>query len=163
MREEVLLGPAELVFLLEDLLRKQEFSLSAGPARRAPFLKVQSNKCRKLDCVCLDETRLNEAFSRFPQGRSDKSVGFSHLQQKSSKEVATFCVQLLPALCSHLENCHNHFQVQTQQAAFHLFHFFHLSINNVPCLYTGRIFSRRCCLITTALWTGLPRMLRSTS
>lgn len=44
MREEVLLGPAELVFLLEDLLRKLEFSLAAGPAKRAPFLKVQSKK-----------------------------------------------------------------------------------------------------------------------
>lgn len=37
---EVRLGPAELVFLLEDMLRKMEFRLSAGPARKAPFLKV---------------------------------------------------------------------------------------------------------------------------
>ena len=44
VREEVLLGPAELVFLLEDLLRKLEFSLTAAPAKRVPFfLKVQ--KC----------------------------------------------------------------------------------------------------------------------
>uniref|UniRef100_A0A667XEY6 FA complementation group D2 n=1 Tax=Myripristis murdjan TaxID=586833 RepID=A0A667XEY6_9TELE len=77
VREEVLLGPAELVFLLEDMLRKLEFSLTAAPAKRAPFLK---------------------------------SVGFSHLQQSSSKDIASCCVQLLPALCSHLENCHNHFQ-----------------------------------------------------
>ncbi|XP_059186008.1 Fanconi anemia group D2 protein [Centropristis striata] len=82
VREEVLLGPAELVFLLEDMLRKLEFSLTAAPAKRMPFFK----------------------------GRSDKSVGFSHLQQKSSKDIASFCVHLLPALCSHLENCHNHFQ-----------------------------------------------------
>uniref|UniRef100_A0A667XHB4 FA complementation group D2 n=1 Tax=Myripristis murdjan TaxID=586833 RepID=A0A667XHB4_9TELE len=82
VREEVLLGPAELVFLLEDMLRKLEFSLTAAPAKRAPFLK----------------------------GRADKSVGFSHLQQSSSKDIASCCVQLLPALCSHLENCHNHFQ-----------------------------------------------------
>ncbi|XP_040889830.1 Fanconi anemia group D2 protein isoform X2 [Toxotes jaculatrix] len=82
VRKEVLLGPAELVFLLEDMLRKLEFSLTAAPAKRAPFLK----------------------------GRTDKSVGFSHLQQRSSKDIASFCVQLLPALCSHLENCHNHFQ-----------------------------------------------------
>uniref|UniRef100_A0A7N8YIQ7 FA complementation group D2 n=1 Tax=Mastacembelus armatus TaxID=205130 RepID=A0A7N8YIQ7_9TELE len=81
-REEVVLGPAELVFLLEDMLRKLEFSLTAGPAKRAPFLK----------------------------GRSDKSVGFSHLQQRSSKDIASCCVQLLPALCSHLENSHNYFQ-----------------------------------------------------
>uniref|UniRef100_A0A7N8WSY3 FA complementation group D2 n=1 Tax=Mastacembelus armatus TaxID=205130 RepID=A0A7N8WSY3_9TELE len=76
-REEVVLGPAELVFLLEDMLRKLEFSLTAGPAKRAP---------------------------------SDKSVGFSHLQQRSSKDIASCCVQLLPALCSHLENSHNYFQ-----------------------------------------------------
>ncbi|CAJ1051008.1 Fanconi anemia group D2 protein [Xyrichtys novacula] len=82
VREEVLLGPAELVFLLEDMLRKVDFSLTAAPAKRAPFLK----------------------------GKTDKSVGFSHLQQRSSKDIASCCVQLLPTLCSHLENCHNHFQ-----------------------------------------------------
>uniref|UniRef100_A0A3Q2XHS2 FA complementation group D2 n=1 Tax=Hippocampus comes TaxID=109280 RepID=A0A3Q2XHS2_HIPCM len=76
---KALLGPAELVFLLEDMLRKMEFRLTASPAKRVPFLK-------------------------------DKSIGFSHLQQKSPKDVASFCVQMLPALCSHLENCHNHFQ-----------------------------------------------------
>uniref|UniRef100_A0A3Q2VGZ3 FA complementation group D2 n=1 Tax=Haplochromis burtoni TaxID=8153 RepID=A0A3Q2VGZ3_HAPBU len=87
VREEVLLGPAELVFLLEDMLRKLEFSLTAAPAKRAPFLK----------------------------GRTDKSVGFSHLQQRSSKDIASCCVQLMPALCSHLENCHNHFQIMLSE------------------------------------------------
>ncbi|KAM9813474.1 Fanconi anemia group D2 protein [Neosynchiropus ocellatus] len=82
VQEDVLLGPAELVFLLDDMLRKLEFSLTATPAKRVPFLK----------------------------GRVHKSIGFSHLQQRSTKEVAAFCVQLLPALCSHLENCHNFFQ-----------------------------------------------------
>ncbi|XP_058488047.1 Fanconi anemia group D2 protein [Solea solea] len=82
VQEEVLLGPAELVLLLEDMLRKLEFSLTSAPVKRAPFLKA----------------------------RADKSAGFSHLQQRSAKDIATFCVQLLPALCSHLENCHNHFQ-----------------------------------------------------
>ncbi|XP_020497744.2 Fanconi anemia group D2 protein isoform X1 [Labrus bergylta] len=82
MRKEVMLGPAELVFLLDDMLRKVEFSLTAAPAKRAPFFK----------------------------GRTDKSLGFSHLQQQSSKDIASCCIQLLPTLCSHLENCHNHFQ-----------------------------------------------------
>lgn len=82
VREEVLLGPAELVFLLEDFLRKLEFSLTASPAKKAPFLKA----------------------------KADKTVGFSHLQQKTSKDIASCCIQLMPALCSHLENCHNHFQ-----------------------------------------------------
>ncbi|XP_061910230.1 Fanconi anemia group D2 protein isoform X4 [Entelurus aequoreus] len=81
-REEVLIGPAELIFLLEDMLQKLEFSLTAAPAKRRPFLKV----------------------------KADKNVGFSHLQQTSPKDVAAFCVQLLPALCLHLENCHNYFQ-----------------------------------------------------
>lgn len=40
VRVEVRLGPAELVFLLEDMLRKLEFRLTAGPAKKAPFLKV---------------------------------------------------------------------------------------------------------------------------
>ncbi|XP_068172389.1 Fanconi anemia group D2 protein isoform X2 [Antennarius striatus] len=82
VRDEVLLGPAEMVFLLEDMLSKLEFSLTVAPAMRAPFLK----------------------------GRTSKSVGFSHLQQRSAKDIASCCIQLLPALCSHLENCHNHFQ-----------------------------------------------------
>uniref|UniRef100_A0A8C7G7V0 FA complementation group D2 n=1 Tax=Oncorhynchus kisutch TaxID=8019 RepID=A0A8C7G7V0_ONCKI len=80
--KEVQLGPAELVFLLEDMWRKLEFSLTAAPAKRVPFFK----------------------------GKTDKSVGFSHLQQKSPKDIAACCVQLLPTLCTHLENCHNHFQ-----------------------------------------------------
>lgn len=48
MREEVLLGPAELVFLLDDMLRKLEFSLTAGPARKAPFLKVYKKILKRL-------------------------------------------------------------------------------------------------------------------
>ncbi|XP_072238328.1 Fanconi anemia group D2 protein [Leuresthes tenuis] len=87
VREEVLLGGAELVFLLEDMLQKLEFSLTAAPAKRAPFLKA----------------------------RADKSVGFSHLQQRSSKDIASCCIQLLPALCTHLENCHNHFQTMLSE------------------------------------------------
>lgn len=47
------------------------------------------------------------------QGRSDKSVGFSHLQQRNVKDIVSFTVQLLPTLCTHLENCHNYFQVHT--------------------------------------------------
>ncbi|XP_036387647.1 Fanconi anemia group D2 protein [Megalops cyprinoides] len=82
LREEVQLGPAELVFLLEDMLRKLEFRLAATAAKRSPFLK----------------------------GRSDRTVGFSHLQQKSPRDIASCCIQLLPTLCTHLENCHNHFQ-----------------------------------------------------
>lgn len=45
VRVEVRLGPAELLFLLEDLLRKLDFRLTAGPAKRAPFLKVEKKIC----------------------------------------------------------------------------------------------------------------------
>lgn len=41
-------------------------------------------------------------------------MGFAHLQQKNAKEIATCCIDLLPTLCTHLENCHNHFQVHTR-------------------------------------------------
>ncbi|KAF7711634.1 Fanconi anemia group D2 protein isoform X1 [Silurus meridionalis] len=82
VREEVQLGPAELVFLLEDMWHKLDFSLTAAPAKKVPFFKL----------------------------KTDKAVGFSHLQQKSPKDVATCFVELLETLCTHLENCHNHFQ-----------------------------------------------------
>uniref|UniRef100_A0A673IDX3 Fanconi anemia group D2 protein-like n=1 Tax=Sinocyclocheilus rhinocerous TaxID=307959 RepID=A0A673IDX3_9TELE len=83
LREEVQLSPAELLFLLEDMWRKLDFSLASAPAKKAPFLK----------------------------SKTDKAVGFAHLQQKNAKEIATCCIELLPTLCTHLENCHNHFQV----------------------------------------------------
>uniref|UniRef100_A0A8C9TTH6 FA complementation group D2 n=1 Tax=Scleropages formosus TaxID=113540 RepID=A0A8C9TTH6_SCLFO len=102
-REEVQLGPAELVFLLEDMLRKLDFSLA--PVKRAPFLK----------------------------SKSDRSVGFSHLQQKSPQDIAISCVQLLPTLCAHLENCHNHFQVMSDTTHTRLLVWFCLSL----CLRTG--------------------------
>uniref|UniRef100_A0A673IIT1 Fanconi anemia group D2 protein-like n=1 Tax=Sinocyclocheilus rhinocerous TaxID=307959 RepID=A0A673IIT1_9TELE len=80
--KEVQLSPAELLFLLEDMWRKLDFSLASAPAKKAPFLK----------------------------SKTDKAVGFAHLQQKNAKEIATCCIELLPTLCTHLENCHNHFQ-----------------------------------------------------
>lgn len=123
MQEEVLLGPAELVFLLDDMLRKLEFRLTAGPTKKAPFLKVAKKHLSKTlgrggsnDSKPL--LQLSDLFCVSLQARSDKSVGFSHLQQRSSSDVAAFCVQLLPALCSHMENCHNHFQVNKMSKMF---------------------------------------------
>uniref|UniRef100_A0A8C3IPX3 FA complementation group D2 n=1 Tax=Chrysemys picta bellii TaxID=8478 RepID=A0A8C3IPX3_CHRPI len=80
-REIVQLGPAELVFLLDDLCQKLEHILIPPAAKRAPFLKVS---CRK--------------------------IGFSHLCQRSSQEVAQCAVELLKPLCNHMENMHNYFQ-----------------------------------------------------
>ncbi|XP_077307692.1 Fanconi anemia group D2 protein [Lithobates pipiens] len=79
--EVVQLGPAELVFLLEDLSRKMEHVLMA--AKRSSFLlKVKGSK----------------------------NTEFSHLKQKAPQEVVKFVVQLLNPLCNHMENTHNYFQ-----------------------------------------------------
>ncbi|KAM5148348.1 Fanconi anemia group D2 protein [Mantella aurantiaca] len=78
--EVVQLGPAELVFLLEDLSRKMEHMLM--PAKRSPLMKVKGSR----------------------------NLEFSHLKQKTSQEVVKFVVQLLNPLCNHMENTHNYFQ-----------------------------------------------------
>ncbi|KAM6344352.1 LOW QUALITY PROTEIN: Fanconi anemia group D2 protein [Alca torda] len=82
-REVVQLGPAELCFLLDDLCWKLEHVLTPGSTRRVPF----------------------------PKERGYKDIGFSHLCQRSPKEVATCVVKLLKPLCNHMENMHNYFQV----------------------------------------------------
>ncbi|NXW40997.1 FACD2 protein, partial [Nyctiprogne leucopyga] len=84
-REVVQLGPAELCFLLDDLCWKLEHVLTPGSSRRVPFPKA-----------------------------SYKDIGFSHLCQRSPKEVAMCVVKLLKPLCNHMENMHNYFQVITQ-------------------------------------------------
>ncbi|KAF1668097.1 Fanconi anemia group D2 protein, partial [Aptenodytes patagonicus] len=81
-REVVQLGPAELCFLLDDLCWKLEHVLTPGSTRRVPFPKA-----------------------------SYKDIGFSHLCQRSPKEVAMSVVKLLKPLCNHMENMHNYFQV----------------------------------------------------
>ncbi|NXW04397.1 FACD2 protein, partial [Fregetta grallaria] len=81
-REVVQLGPAELCFLLDDLCWKLEYVLTPGSTRRVPFPKA-----------------------------SYKDIGFSHLCQRSPKEVAMCVVKLLKPLCNHMENMHNYFQV----------------------------------------------------
>ncbi|NXF38228.1 FACD2 protein, partial [Nyctibius bracteatus] len=79
--EVVQLGPAELCFLLDDLCWKLEHVLTPGSTRRVPFPKA-----------------------------SYKDIGFSHLCQRSPKEVAMCVVKLLKPLCNHMENMHNYFQ-----------------------------------------------------
>uniref|UniRef100_A0A8C3LGF0 FA complementation group D2 n=1 Tax=Chrysolophus pictus TaxID=9089 RepID=A0A8C3LGF0_CHRPC len=80
--EVVQLGPAELCFLLDDMCWKLEHVLTPGSTRRVPFLKEKGNK----------------------------DTGFSHLCQRSPKEVAECVVKLLKPLCNHMENMHNYFQ-----------------------------------------------------
>ncbi|NWH55905.1 FACD2 protein, partial [Geococcyx californianus] len=80
-REVVQLGPAELYFLLDDLCWKLEHVLTSGSTKRVPFPKA-----------------------------SYKDIGFSHLCQRSPKEVARCVVELLKPLCNHMENMHNYFQ-----------------------------------------------------
>ncbi|NXC30602.1 FACD2 protein, partial [Campylorhamphus procurvoides] len=86
-REVVQLGPAELYFLLDDLCWKLEHVLTSGSTRRLPFLKAST------------------------AAGSYKDIGFSHLCQRSPKEVAVCVVDLLKPLCKHMENMHNYFQV----------------------------------------------------
>uniref|UniRef100_A0A803TND8 FA complementation group D2 n=1 Tax=Anolis carolinensis TaxID=28377 RepID=A0A803TND8_ANOCA len=81
-REIVQIGPAELLFLLEDLCRKLEHVLIPAPAKRAPFLK----------------------------GKGKRNAGFSHLCQRTSQEVIERVVEFLKPLCNHMENMHNFFQ-----------------------------------------------------
>ncbi|XP_053326143.1 Fanconi anemia group D2 protein isoform X2 [Spea bombifrons] len=80
--EVVQLGPAELVFLLEDLTRKMEHILTSN-AKRPTFLKVKGSK----------------------------NIGFSLLHQKTAQEVAQAIVDLLNSLCNHVENMHSYFQL----------------------------------------------------
>ncbi|KAM4721431.1 Fanconi anemia group D2 protein [Rhinophrynus dorsalis] len=79
--ELVQLGPAELVFLLEDLSRKMEHILTSA-TKRVTFLKVKGTR----------------------------NIGFSQLRQKTSQEVAQVVIHLLNPLCNHVENMHNYFQ-----------------------------------------------------
>ncbi|NP_001089160.1 FA complementation group D2 L homeolog [Xenopus laevis] len=79
--EVVQLGPAELVFLLEDLFRKTENILTSA-AKRVTFLKVKKGR----------------------------NLGFSQLLQKTPQEVAQAVIHLLNSLCNHIENMHNYFQ-----------------------------------------------------
>ncbi|KAL9960552.1 hypothetical protein ACROYT_G034027 [Oculina patagonica] len=107
----VQLQAPQLEFLLDDLSRKLQHSLSASASSRRSFLKV----------------------------RQDKLVGFSNLSRYSSKGVAKYAVDLLPALCEHLEASsaffqaliaqndglidgpgHNTSEAQTMASCFHL-------------------------------------------
>lgn len=45
------------------------------------------------------------------QTKSDKNVGFSHLDQCTPKFIAKKVIKLLPALCEHLESSSGFFQV----------------------------------------------------
>lgn len=80
--EVVQLQPPELLFLLEDLSHKVKNMLTPSVTRRVPFLK----------------------------SKGSQNIGLSHLQQRSSQEIAHCIVQLLTPMCNHLENIHNYFQ-----------------------------------------------------
>ena len=48
----------------------------------------------------------------FFKTKSDKNVGFSHLDQCTPKFIAKKVIKLLPALCEHLESSNGFFQVR---------------------------------------------------
>ncbi|RMX53291.1 hypothetical protein pdam_00015249, partial [Pocillopora damicornis] len=83
----VQLQAPQLEFLLEDLSRKLQYSLSASASSRRSFLKV----------------------------RQDKLVGFSNLSRYPAKEVSKYVVELLPVLCEHLEATSGFFQALVAQ------------------------------------------------
>ncbi|NWR83138.1 FACD2 protein, partial [Furnarius figulus] len=95
--EVVQLGPAELCFLLDDLCWKLEHVLTSGSTRRVPFPKAST-----------------AAGNGLLQERGYKDIGFSHLCQRSPREVAMCVVDLLKPLCKHMENMHNYFQAVGQ-------------------------------------------------
>ncbi|KAL5014959.1 hypothetical protein ScPMuIL_009229, partial [Solemya velum] len=80
---ELTLKPPELEFLLEDLSKKLSHILIASTSKRRTFLKT----------------------------RTDKNIGFSHLDQLGARNVAVKIVKLLPALCDHLEGACGFFQM----------------------------------------------------
>ncbi|RLV99437.1 hypothetical protein DV515_00009687, partial [Chloebia gouldiae] len=138
-REVVQLGPAELCFLLDDLCWKLEHVLPSGSTRRVPFLKARtaagygsrpglrqstSGASRPLlrrpgsfhllvKWKC-DTQLCARAALALSKERGNKDVGFSHLCQRSPKEVAMCVIDLLKPLCKHMENMHNYFQAAVQ-------------------------------------------------
>nr|XP_032827661.1 Fanconi anemia group D2 protein isoform X2 [Petromyzon marinus] len=80
--EVMQLGPAELMFLLDDLTQKLDHVLTTS--KRTMFLKV---------------------------GKADQDVGFANLMQHSPRQIASHAVHLLASLCDHLEGTHNYFQM----------------------------------------------------
>ncbi|KAI8481783.1 Fanconi anemia group D2 protein [Branchiostoma belcheri] len=80
------LQPTELLFLLKDLNLKLEHGLIAT-AKRKTFLKT----------------------------KSERNNGFSHLDLYTAQEVAEQVVQLLPALCDHLESVCTYFQTLLEE------------------------------------------------
>ncbi|XP_014669534.1 PREDICTED: Fanconi anemia group D2 protein homolog [Priapulus caudatus] len=72
--------PAELNFLVKDLVQKLDHVLLSSSSQHRVFLKTA------------------------------KKFGFGHLDQLSASDVATATVGLLPALCSHVEFISAHFQ-----------------------------------------------------
>ncbi|XP_028398344.1 Fanconi anemia group D2 protein-like isoform X2 [Dendronephthya gigantea] len=80
-KKEILqLQAPELYFLLDDLAKKLEYSLSSS---------------------------VKAGFSKLHQ---DKQIGFSHLAQKTVEEIVVYVLELLPELCQHLETTSAFFQ-----------------------------------------------------
>jgi len=135
----VQLQAPQLEFLLEDLSRKLQHSLSASASSRRSFLKA----------------------------RHDKLVGFSNLSRYSSKEVAKYVVDLLPALCEHLEATSAFFQALIAQndglidgpghntsEAQNMASCFHLLFNSLQTLFgwSGYMMSEHQSLLKKALF-----------
>ncbi|ESO88868.1 hypothetical protein LOTGIDRAFT_125515 [Lottia gigantea] len=86
LTEELKLQPAQLNFLLEDLVQKLSHSLLSTTNKRRTFLKT----------------------------KVDKNIGYSHLDQLSSNEIIANIISLLPSLCDHLEKISSYFQKEVE-------------------------------------------------
>uniref|UniRef100_A0A8C3T1S5 FA complementation group D2 n=1 Tax=Chelydra serpentina TaxID=8475 RepID=A0A8C3T1S5_CHESE len=94
-------------------------ALEAAPPVNAVGLVKKKKTGRENYPKILMQTICGQGFSRIVsaedcfwvhQGKACRNIGFSHLCQRSSQEVAQCAVELLKPLCNHMENMHNYFQ-----------------------------------------------------
>uniref|UniRef100_A0A8C3T0C6 FA complementation group D2 n=1 Tax=Chelydra serpentina TaxID=8475 RepID=A0A8C3T0C6_CHESE len=94
-------------------------ALEAAPPVNAVGLVKKKKTGRENYPKILMQTICGQGFSRIAydfkylgsqQGKACRNIGFSHLCQRSSQEVAQCAVELLKPLCNHMENMHNYFQ-----------------------------------------------------
>ncbi|KAK2186158.1 hypothetical protein NP493_212g05055 [Ridgeia piscesae] len=139
------LQPQQLEFLLHDLVHKLEHVLVTTTTKRRSFLK----------------------------SKTEKRSGFSHLDDLGAPQVVTMVVQLLPALCDHLEGASAFFQTlmaandglidgpgsHTQEAQL-IGSCFHLLLEALLALFswTGFVLSDQKDLLKKAVGTLAGRM-----
>ncbi|EMP33964.1 Fanconi anemia group D2 protein [Chelonia mydas] len=101
---------AETTQLEKDTTEKRSgIPLVQLQSYRAFFRELDLEVFTILHCGLLTKSILDSEMHT-EQGKDCRNIGFSHLCQRSSQEVAQCAVELLKPLCSHMENMHNYFQ-----------------------------------------------------